>query len=68
MSHPSVEKIKLESRGLRGTLLPGLADAVTGSLNFEDQRLSSSTAATSRTTATCATNAAGRNWSPRTSS
>ena len=39
MSHPSVEKIKLESRGLRGTLLPGLADAVTGSLNFEDQRL-----------------------------
>ncbi len=39
MSHPSVEKIKLESRGLRGTLLPGLADAVSGSLNFEDQRL-----------------------------
>ena len=39
MSHPSVEKIKLESRGLRGSLLPGLADAVTGSLNFEDQRL-----------------------------
>ena len=39
MSHPSVEKIKLESHGLRGSLLPGLADAVTGSLNFEDQRL-----------------------------
>ena len=39
MSHPSVETIKLESHGLRGSLLPGLADAVTGSLNFEDQRL-----------------------------
>ena len=39
MSHPSVANIKLESHGLRGSLLPGLADAVTGSLNFEDQRL-----------------------------
>ena len=39
MSHPSVEKIKLESRGLRGGLLDGLADPVTGSLSFEDQRL-----------------------------
>ncbi|QIL20049.1 assimilatory sulfite reductase (NADPH) hemoprotein subunit [Thermomonas sp. HDW16] len=39
MSHPSVEKIKLDSRNLRGTLLPGLADAITGSLSFEDQRL-----------------------------
>ncbi|MDE2407034.1 MAG: assimilatory sulfite reductase (NADPH) hemoprotein subunit [Xanthomonadaceae bacterium] len=38
MSHPSVEKIKLESRRLRGTLAEGLADATTGSLNFEDQR------------------------------
>lgn len=38
MSHPSVEKIKLESRRLRGTLLEGLNDATTGSLNFEDQR------------------------------
>ena len=37
--HPSVEKIKLESRGLRGTLSDGLADSITGSLNFEDQRL-----------------------------
>lgn len=35
MSHPSVEKIKLESRRLRGTLLEGLADASTGSLSFE---------------------------------
>lgn len=39
MSHPSVEKIKRQSRGLRGTLLAGLADPVTGSLSFEDQRL-----------------------------
>lgn len=38
MSHPSVEKIKLESCHLRGTLAEGLADATTGSLNFEDQR------------------------------
>ena len=39
MSHPSVEDIKVNSRGLRGTLLEGLADPVTGSLSFEDQRL-----------------------------
>ena len=39
MSHPSVEDIKTNSRGLRGTLLEGLADPVTGSLSFEDQRL-----------------------------
>ncbi len=39
MSHPSVEDIKTSSRGLRGTLLEGLADPVTGSLSFEDQRL-----------------------------
>ncbi len=39
MSHPSVEDIKTRSRGLRGTLLDGLADPVTGSLSFEDQRL-----------------------------
>ena len=39
MSHPSVEDIKIKSRGLRGTLLEGLADPVTGSLSFEDQRL-----------------------------
>ena len=38
MSHPSVEKIKLESRRLRGTLSEGLLDASTGSLSFEDQR------------------------------
>ena len=38
MSHPSVEKIKLDSRRLRGTLVEGLLDATTGSLNFEDQR------------------------------
>ena len=34
MSHPSVEKIKLESRRLRGTLAEGLLDDTTGSLNF----------------------------------
>ena len=39
MSHPSVEDIKTSSRGLRGTLVEGLADPVTGSLSFEDQRL-----------------------------
>lgn len=39
MSHPSVEDIKANSRHLRGTLLHGLADPVTGSLSFEDQRL-----------------------------
>ena len=39
MSHPSVETIKRNSRGLRGTLAEGLADPVTGSLSFEDQRL-----------------------------
>ena len=39
MSHPSVENIKANSRHLRGTLLQGLADPVTGSLSFEDQRL-----------------------------
>ena len=39
MSHPSVEHIKTTSRGLRGTLSEGLADPVTGSLSFEDQRL-----------------------------
>jgi len=39
MNHPSVEDIKTSSRGLRGTLLEGLADPVTGSLSFEDQRL-----------------------------
>ena len=39
MSHPSVEDIKINSRGLRGTLLEGLADPVTGSQSFEDQRL-----------------------------
>ena len=39
MSHPSVEDIKIRSRGLRGTLSEGLADPVTGSLSFEDQRL-----------------------------
>lgn len=38
MSHPSVEKIKRESRRLRGSLVEGLHDATTGSLNFEDQR------------------------------
>ncbi len=38
MSHPSVEKIKLESRRLRGTIVEGLADPTTGSLSFEDQR------------------------------
>jgi sulfite reductase (NADPH) hemoprotein beta-component len=38
MSHPSVEKIKLESRHLRGTLVEGMHDASTGSLNFDDQR------------------------------
>ena len=38
MTHPSVEKIKLESRRLRGTLAEGLLDASTGSLSFEDQR------------------------------
>ncbi|MFT4257170.1 MAG: assimilatory sulfite reductase (NADPH) hemoprotein subunit [Pseudoxanthomonas sp.] len=39
MSHPSVENIKINSRGLRGTLVEGLADPVTGSLSFDDQRL-----------------------------
>src|SRR5690606_10185746 len=39
MSHPSVEDIKTSSHGLRGTLVEGLADPVTGSLSFEDQRL-----------------------------
>ncbi|MFT4198110.1 MAG: assimilatory sulfite reductase (NADPH) hemoprotein subunit [Pseudoxanthomonas sp.] len=39
MTHPSVEDIKVNSRALRGTLLEGLADPVTGSLSFEDQRL-----------------------------
>jgi len=39
MSHPSVEDIKTGSRGLRGTLPEGLADPITGSLSFEDQRL-----------------------------
>ena len=39
MSHPSVEDIKTNSHGLRGTLLEGLSDPVTGSLSFEDQRL-----------------------------
>lgn len=39
MSHPSVEDIKINSRGLRGTLLEGLADPTTGSLSFDDQRL-----------------------------
>ncbi len=39
MSHPSVEDIKANSRHLRGTLLDGLSDPVTGSLSFEDQRL-----------------------------
>ncbi len=39
MTHPSVEDIKINSRGLRGTLLEGLADPVTGSLSEEDQRL-----------------------------
>ena len=39
MSHPSVEDIKANSHHLRGTLLGGLADPVTGSLSFEDQRL-----------------------------
>ncbi len=38
MSHPSVEKIKLESRHLRGGMVAGLQDASTGSLSFEDQR------------------------------
>ena len=38
MSHPSVEKIKRESRRLRGTLEAGLLDATTGSLGFDDQR------------------------------
>ncbi len=38
MSHPSVEKIKRESRRLRGTISEGLLDASTGSLGFEDQR------------------------------
>ncbi len=38
MSHPSVEKIKLDSRRLRGTIAEGLLDATTGSLSFEDQR------------------------------
>ncbi len=38
MSHPSVEKIKLESRHLRGGMVAGLHDASTGSLSFEDQR------------------------------
>ena len=39
MTHPSVEDIKINSRRLRGTLLEGLADPVTGSLSFDDQRL-----------------------------
>src|SRR5690606_29717125 len=39
MSQPSVEDIKTRSLGLRGGLLDGLADPVTGSLSFEDQRL-----------------------------
>ncbi|WP_411832943.1 assimilatory sulfite reductase (NADPH) hemoprotein subunit [Pseudoxanthomonas mexicana] len=39
MTHPSVEDIKINSRGLRGTLLEGLTDPVTGSLSEEDQRL-----------------------------
>ncbi|MGY1520685.1 assimilatory sulfite reductase (NADPH) hemoprotein subunit [Luteimonas sp. A482] len=39
MSHPSVEDIKTSSRSLRGTLLEGMADPVTASLSFEDQRL-----------------------------
>ena len=39
MSHPSVEDIKTASHGLRGSLLEGLADPVTGGLSFEDQRL-----------------------------
>ena len=39
MSHPSVEDIKANSHHLRGTLLGGLADPVTASLSFEDQRL-----------------------------
>ena len=38
MSHPSVEKIKLESRHLRGDMVAGLRDASTGSLSFDDQR------------------------------
>ena len=38
MSHPSVEKIKRESRHLRGGMAEGLHDASTGSLSFEDQR------------------------------
>jgi len=38
MSHPSVEDIKISSRRLRGTMEDGLADTVTGSLSFEDQR------------------------------
>lgn len=38
MSHPSVEEIKRNSRGLRGGIAEGLRDATTGSLSFDDQR------------------------------
>jgi len=38
MSNPSVEKIKLDSRRLRGNIAEDLLDATTGSLSFEDQR------------------------------
>ena len=39
MSHPSVEDIKINSRGLRGTLLESLANQVTGALAEDDQTL-----------------------------
>lgn len=38
MSHPTVEEIKRNSRGLRGGIAEGLHDATTGSLSFDDQR------------------------------
>ena len=39
MTTHSVEDIKINSRRLRGTLAEGLADPLTGSLSFDDQRL-----------------------------
>ena len=62
------ELIKEKSHLLRGTIAEGLADVATGAISEDDAQLTSSTAPTCRTTATCAASAPRRSWRRPTAS
>ena len=58
-----VEHVKTASRYLRGTIVESLNNRLTGVLNHDDTTSSSSTAPTSKPTATSIPSASARSWS-----